>query len=41
MMFLEIKYDHQGFTVVIECELCTLYGGKRVCMISKGGNMCH
>ena len=35
MIFLEIKYDHQGFTVVIGCEFCTLWG-KRVCMISKG-----
>ena len=26
MIFLEIKYDHQGFTVVIGCEFCTLWG---------------
>ena len=26
MMFLEIKNDHQGLTVVIGCEFCTLWG---------------
>jgi len=31
------KYDHQGFIVVMGCEFCTLYGGKRVCMILKEG----
>ena len=40
MIFLEIKYDHQGFTVVIGCEFCTLWGlgrrGERVCMITEG-----
>ena len=24
MIFLEIKYDHQGFSVVVGCEFCTL-----------------
>ena len=24
------KSDHQGLIVVIGCEFCTLYGGKRV-----------
>ena len=38
---LEIKYDHQGFTVVIGCEFCTLLGEEGICMILKGKNMCH
>ena len=38
MIFLEIKCDHQGFTVVIGCEFCTLWG-EEGSMISKGENM--
>ena len=26
MIFLQIKYDHQGFTVGIRYEFCTLWG---------------
>ena len=36
MIFLEIKYDRQGFTVVIGCEFCTLWGEEGVHDI-KGG----
>ena len=36
MIFLEIKYDHQGFTVVIGCEFCTLWGDEGMHDIKRG-----
>ena len=31
MIFLEIKYDHQGLTVVTGCEFYTLWGTGYAC----------
>ena len=39
MISTEIKYDHQGFTVVIGCELCTLWGEEGMHDI-EGGKIC-
>ena len=40
MIFLEIKYDHQGFTVGIRCEFRTLWGEGGMHDI-KRENICH
>ena len=34
---LEIKYDHQGFTVVIGCEFCTLWAKEGLHIYYKRG----
>ena len=40
MISTEINYDHQGFTVVIGCEFCTLWGEEGIHNIEGGGGIC-